>query len=381
MRPRGGDRRENWLLVKERDEEATDQPLRLTEVHGSSVLTGRSMDDIAGDAETAVWRSDRDSNGRRDRETDGRKKAKKVSSSRKADDPVIAGVRVSSGEREMFPDAGVTKLEVARYYAAMGERMLETAGRRPFSLVRCPDGIGAQCFFQKHANRGWPKDLKEVDVREKNGAVQPYLYATAPGGLVAAAQMGTIEFHVWGAHVDRLDRPDRFVIDLDPDEDLPFETTRAAAVEVRDILRGLGLDSVPLLTGGKGVHVTLPLRRTIEWDALKAFARSFAYGLAESRPERYVAKAAKAQRKGRIFVDWMRNEYGATAIAPYSVRARKGAPVATPVSWEELERIEAGNVFTIRAIPDRLKHPCPAAALSAQSISRGTLKALEKAFG
>ena len=127
----------------------------------------------------------------------------------------------------------------------VGERMLQIAGRRPVSLVRCPGGIDAQCFFQKHANQGFPKELKEVDVEEKDGSVQPYLYATSPAGLVAAAQMGTIEFHIWGAHIDRLDRPDRLVFDLDPDEGLSFDKTRAAAVEVRDLLAGIGLDSSP----------------------------------------------------------------------------------------------------------------------------------------
>lgn len=378
MRPRDSDRRENWLLVKERDEKATDDPQHLVDAYTESVVTGRSMEAIRDEA-SAVWQSDRaDGAGTG---AAGSRKGKKMARKKGADDPVIAGIRVSSPDREMFPGGGVTKLDVARYYADAGERILETAGRRPFSLVRCPDGIGSQCFFQKHANKGWPRDLKEVDIEEKNGSVQPYLYATSPAGLVAAAQMGTIEFHVWGAHIDRLDRPDRFVIDLDPDEGLEFATTRAAAVELRDLLRELGLDSVPVLTGGKGVHVTMPLRRTIEWDVLKAFARSFAYGLAEAHPDRYVAKASKAQRKGRIFVDWMRNERGSTAIAPYSVRARKGAPVATPVTWDELARIEAGNVFTIATVGDRLKKPCPAAALPAQSISRKTIKALDSLFG
>ena len=296
-------------------------------------------------------------------------------------DPVIAGVRISSGDREMFPGAGVTKLEVARYYAEMGERMLEIAGRRPVSLVRCPGGIDVQCFFQKHANQGFPKELKEVDVEEKDGTVEPYLYATSPASLVAAAQMGTIEFHIWGAHIDKLDRPDRLVLDLDPDEGLDFARTRAAAVEVRDLLAGIGLESAPILTGGKGVHVAMPLRRTISWDTLKGFAHTFAQLLARAQPERYVANMSKARRKGRIFVDYLRNERGATAIAPDSVRARKGATVATPVTWDELDALDAANVFTIRNATERLSRPCPASAVPPQSITRATVEALEKAFG
>lgn len=313
-------------------------------------------------------------------ETVAPEEAETMADKKNSRDPVVAGIRLSSGEREMFPGGGVTKLDVARYYAEAGERMLEIAGRRPFSLVRCPGGIDGQCFFQKHANPGWPKELKEVDVEEKDGSVQRYLYATAPGGLVAAAQMGTIEFHIWGSHIDKLDRPDRLVIDLDPDEGLGFDATRAAAVEVRDLLRRLGLDSAPVLTGGKGVHVTMPLRRTISWETLKGFTRTFATMLAQAHPDRYVANMSKARRKGRIFVDYLRNERGSTAIAPYSVRARKGAPVATPVSWEELETIEAGNVFSIADMPARLKMPCPACSMPAQSINRRTIEALETLF-
>lgn len=296
-------------------------------------------------------------------------------------DPEIAGIRISSGEREMFPGAGVTKLDVAQYYAEIGERMLEIAGRRPVSLVRCPGGIDAQCFFQKHANQGFPKQLKEVDVEGKDGTVEPYLYAISPASLVAAAQMGTIEFHIWGARIDRLDRPDRLVFDLDPDEGLDFAATRAAAIEVRDLLARIGLGSSPIVTGGKGVHVAMALRRTISWETLKGFAHTFASLLAQAQPDRYVATMSKAKRKGRIFIDYLRNERGSTAISPYSVRARKGATVATPVTWDELDDLDAANVFTIRNVRDRLSKPCPAAALAPQSITGATIEALEEAFG
>ncbi len=313
-------------------------------------------------------------------ETVAPEKAEKMPARKKGRDPEVAGIRISNPDREMFPGAGVTKLDVASYYAEVGDRMLQIAGRRPVSLVRCPGGIDSQCFFQKHANQGFPKQLKEVDVEEKDGSVQPYLYATTPAALVAAAQMGTIEFHIWGAHIDKLDRPDRLVLDLDPDEGLSFDATRAAAVEVRDLLAGIGLDSSPILTGGKGVHVAMPLRRTISWETLKQFARAFATLLAQSQPDRYVATMSKAKRKGRVFIDYLRNERGSTAIAPYSVRARKGATVATPVTWDELAALEAANVFHIYNIGERLAAPCPAAALAPQSITKATIDAMEKAF-
>jgi bifunctional non-homologous end joining protein LigD len=317
-------------------------------------------------------------------ETVAPERAEKMAASKPAAgkdrDPQVAGIRISSGDREMFPGAGLTKLDVARYYAEMGERMLQAAGRRPVSLVRCPGGIDGTCFFQKHANQGFPKQLKEVDVEEKDGTVEQYLYAATPAGLVAAAQMGTIEFHIWGARIDRLDRPDRLVFDLDPDEGLDFAATRAAAVEVRDLLAGIGLASSPILTGGKGVHVALPLRRTISWDTLKAFARTVATLLAQAYPDRYVATMSKARRRGRIFVDYLRNERGATAIAPYSVRARPGATVAAPVTWDELAALDGAHVFTIRNAAERLSQPCPSAAVAPQSITGATVEALGKAF-
>jgi bifunctional non-homologous end joining protein LigD len=161
---------------------------------------------------------------------------------------------------------------------------------------------------------------------------------------------------------------------------LSFATTRDGAVEVRDLLAGIGLDSSPILTGGKGVHVAMPLRRTISWETLKSFARAFATLLAQAHPDRYVATMSKAKRRGRIFIDYLRNERGSTAIAPYSVRARKGATVATPVNWDEFKALDAANVFTIANVRERLAQPCPASALAPQSITRATVDALEKAF-
>jgi bifunctional non-homologous end joining protein LigD len=281
-------------------------------------------------------------------------------------DCTVLGIAISSGDRAVFPDAGCTKCDVARHYGRVGQRMVALAGRRPLSLYRCPGGLDEPCFFQKHGGAMMPDQLSRVAVEEKDGTAEDYLYVTRAEGLVAAAQMGTIEFHVWGARADRMDRPDRLVFDLDPDEGLGWPEVQAAAVDVRDRLAELGLASGAIVTGGKGVHVWLPLRRTRGWETVKLFAKTFAHVLAEGAPDRYVATMAKSRREGRIFIDWLRNEHGATAIAPYSVRARRGAPVAVPVSWAELARLPSAASFGMGDMAKRLARPCPAEALQAK---------------
>ncbi len=294
------------------------------------------------------------------------------------DSLTLRGVRISSADRVVFPQAGCTKGDVARYYDAVAERLLDGAGGRPVSLLRCPEGIEGECFFQKHAGKGFPDQVGRVAIEEKSGGTADYLVIDRPEGLVAAAQMGALEFHVWPAHTDRLDRPDRLVFDLDPDEGLGFAEVRRAAKELGEFLAGIGIETRPLVTGGKGVHLVAPLRRTIGWDTLKGFARTVAHGFAERQPERYVATMSKARRKGRIFIDWLRNERGATAIAPWSVRARPGAPVAVPVSWTELETLKAANGFDMGAAMKRAAQADPHADLPLQGLTNSVIAALEE---
>jgi bifunctional non-homologous end joining protein LigD len=202
---------------------------------------------------------------------------------------------------------------------------------------------------------GFPDAFRRVEIKEKDGELADYLYIEDAAGLAAAAQMGVLELHVWGAHIDKLEKPDRLVLDLDPAEDVPFSLVKTAAQDLRDVLSAAELQSFPLLTGGKGIHVVVPLERRQDWSVLKRFAAALARTLSANEPERFIAKATKAGRKGRIFIDWMRNERGATAIAPYSPRARTGAPVATPVSWRELARIESADKYTLDTIVQRVK--------------------------
>ncbi|SHJ17214.1 ATP-dependent DNA ligase LigD phosphoesterase module/ATP-dependent DNA ligase LigD polymerase module [Palleronia salina] len=291
----------------------------------------------------------------------------------------VAGQRISSPDREVFPGMGCTKLDVARHYERVGERMTEIAGNRPLSLLRAPKGIGGQTFFQKHAGDGFPDAIQEIEIEEEDGETATYMYATRPESFVAAAQMGTIEFHIWGSRTDRLDRPDRMVFDLDPDEGLGWDDTRSAAFDLRDRLADLGIASGALATGGKGLHVWVPLRRSHGWDTVRGFTQTLAHAMSEAEPDRFTATMSKSKRKDRIFIDWFRNARGQTAIAPYSLRARDGAAVAMPVTWSELKRLDAANAFSMGDARERLEDPCPYLDLSGdlQSITKDTVARLE----
>lgn len=292
-----------------------------------------------------------------------------------SDSDTILGVRISHPDRVLFADQGVSKIDLARYYAAIADRMLPFVADHPLSLVRCPQGPQKTCFFQKHAGDGFPEQIRTVPIEEKSGGTADYLFVHDAAGLIAAVQMGTLEFHVWGAAIDRLETPDRLVFDLDPDAGLPFDSVRDAAFDMRRRLRDLGLESLPMVTGGKGVHVIAPLQRRAEWPAAKAFAKAVATAMAADEPERYVATMSKEKRKGRVFIDWLRNERGATAIVPYSTRARPGAPVATPVTWDELDSLPAANTFHSSDIMSRLdRNPWAEAGSWRQSLTQTMLK-------
>ena len=262
-------------------------------------------------------------------------------------------IKVSSRERVIFPESSITKGELADYYAAVSGIMLPWAGNRPISLVRCPQGRAKACFFQKHdagsfGSASGAEHVHKVPILEKDGSSEDYLYVDDADGLVACVQMGTIEFHGWGSSVKTLEQPDRMVFDLDPDEELGFDVVKKAAVDLKEHLAELGLVSFALLSGGKGVHVVVPLTPKAEWPAVKDFADRFARALGEAEPDRFVATMSKAKRKGRIFIDWLRNQRGSTAVLPYVARARPGAPVAAPVSWSELREIETAGRWSVR---------------------------------
>ncbi|HEV7311204.1 DNA ligase D [Sphingopyxis sp.] len=264
-------------------------------------------------------------------------------------------VPISNPDRVIYPEAGLTKGELAAYYAAVAPIMLPWAGSRPISLVRCPQGRAKKCFFQKHDAGSFGDAVKQVAIEEKDGDDQPYLYMDTAEGLMTCVQMGTIEFHGWGARIEDVEKADRLVFDLDPDVGLDFESVRSAAFQFRDILEQMGLKTFPMLTGGKGVHVIAPLVPRAEWGEVKDFASRLARAVAQMDPDRFTAALPKAQRKGRIFVDYLRNQRGATAVMPYSARAREGAPVAAPISWKEMETIDKPSHFRITDAKELLK--------------------------
>jgi len=291
----------------------------------------------------------------------------------------IAGMRLTHPDKILYPEAKLTKRDVARYLDAVAERMLAHLAGRPVSLMRCPDGQGAACFFQRHAGMGLSEAIGRFDLKGARGGTKEYLSITDKTGLLAAAQLGVLEFHIWGVHTDDVTRPDRLVFDLDPDPTVGFAAVARAALEVRDALDALGLKSFALLTGGKGVHVVVPLARRQDWPTVKCFARALAERFVAEAPDRYVATMRKEKRKGRIFIDYFRNDLTASAIAPYSPRARAGASVAWPVSWAELAKANAADSITIKTAHQRLAKPdpWPDYAKMRQYLSAAALKALE----
>ncbi len=276
------------------------------------------------------------------------KGAKKITAEKPKATPQTSNVKISSADRVIDTDSGATKGDLAAYYEAVGAIMLPVLARRPVSLVRCPQGRARQCFFQKHDAGSFGDAVHKVPIREKDGSKEDYLWVDSIDGILSCVQMGTIEFHGWGALNDTVEKPDRLIFDLDPDTGLNFEDVKSAAFDIKRHLADIGLTSFAMLSGGKGVHVIAPLTPDAKWPAVKDFASRFAQALATAEPERFVATMAKAKRKGRIFIDWLRNQRGSTAIVPYSARARANMPVAAPVTWEELRDIDSPAHFTIR---------------------------------
>ena len=263
------------------------------------------------------------------------------------EEPEAPPVKISNPDRVIFPEAKATKGDLANYYQAIGPLILPWIAHRPVSLVRCPQGRGKQCFFQKHDSGSFGEHVHHVPVREKDGGTEDYLYVDDIAGILACVQMGTIEFHGWGSRVEDIEKPDRMIFDLDPDVGLDFADVKKAAKDIRTMLSDIGLVSFAMLSGGKGVHVVVPLTPRADWPAVKDFSHRFAEALAQAEPERFVANMAKAKRVGRIFIDYLRNQRGATAVVAYGARAREQAPVAVPVSWEELDDFDKASAFTI----------------------------------
>jgi bifunctional non-homologous end joining protein LigD len=263
------------------------------------------------------------------------------------------GVRLTHPERVLYPDTGATKRDLVAYYEAIADTVLPHLRDRPTALVRCPEGLAAACFYQKHTGYWAPEVLRRVKIREQKKTGE-YLIAETRAALVGLVQMDILEIHTWGSTMAHLEQPDRIVFDLDPDPSVEWSRVVEAARAIRARLRALSLESWVKTTGGKGLHVVMPIVSAASWDECTRFAAAVAASLVREAPDRYVDQMAKAKRKGKIFVDYLRNVRGATAVAAYSTRAKPGAPVSVPLAWDELDARTRPDSYTITTVPPRL---------------------------
>jgi bifunctional non-homologous end joining protein LigD len=265
--------------------------------------------------------------------------------------PAIAGVRVSHPSRIVYPDLGLTKLDVVRYYEAVAEHMVPHLHGRPLTLKQCaPDAD--RCRYLRHSHKAAPAEVRVVPIQEKT-KIGDYMMVDDLSGLIALAQRNMLEFHTWNATIDHLEQPDRLVFDLDPGPRVTWREVVEAARVMRDTLRRARLESWVKTTGGRGVHIVVPIRRA-QWADCLAFARTIASELAEREPARYTTRFAKAGRERQILVDYLRNNRTNTSVAAYSARARPGATVSMPLAWEELTPRMKPERWTIRTVPQRL---------------------------
>ncbi len=273
---------------------------------------------------------------------------------KKAENLVLHGITITHPDRVISNTGQITKGALAEYYAAVAPWMLPEIARHPLSLLRCPSGLDKQCFYQRNPGKGLGADVRSFEFKNK-GKTYEYLYIEDEKGLMEVVQMGAVELHPWGASIDSIDCPDRMIFDLDPAPDVPFEALKLGARDLRQRLEKKGLESSLKCTGGKGLHVTVPLAATDPWLKVKRFAAAVADEMVAAAPDAYVATMSKAKRTGRIFIDYFRNDSTATAIASYAVRARPGAPVALPIDWKELKDLESASQFTMKDVLARLK--------------------------
>jgi bifunctional non-homologous end joining protein LigD len=382
IKTKGGDKTENWLLFKSRDE-AADEKLDIVATRPESVVSGRTVEEIAA-APDRVWQSNRKAEP-----TVAQKRAARVAGAKRTQpaarpEELVAqlplGFKLTNLDKVLYPEQGITKGELLAYLAVVAEWMLPHVANRPLTLVRCPEGRKKPCFFQKHVLAGSPSAIHKLPIVEEKGETVDYMTIDDMPGLVALAQLGTLEIHTWGSHADKPERPDLMVFDLDPDEALAWDRVALAAFDMRRRLNDLGFTSFLKTTGGKGLHVCAPVARRQSWDELKAFTKAVVEMMERESPTLYTSNMAKKARHGKIFLDYLRNGRNATFIAPYSPRARDNAPVAVPITWEELAHGVDPAAFTTRTVPRRLSQlehdPWSAIHDVEQAITAATWKAV-----
>jgi len=298
----------------------------------------------------------------------------------------VAGISISHPDRVLFPDIGLTKVDLARYYESIADWIVPHVVDRPLTLVRCPNGLtlhasaqDAACFYMKHSKVWAPPALRRVRIPELK-KVGEYLIADSVSAIIGLVQMDILEIHTWNSRFAHLEQPDRVVIDLDPGQDVPWASVVAAARAVRELFGVLELECFAKTTGGRGLHVVVPLTPRADWSECLAFAREFAMSLVRVQPETFTERFAKQGREGKILVDYLRNNRTNTSVAAYSTRARAGAPISVPIAWSELTAARTPARFTISTVPGRLaklrSDPWKDYAKTRQTIPRGAVRAL-----
>ncbi len=360
-RPREG--QESWLLIKADDAYARTQgDPDILEEEPLSVKSGRSIEEVAPDRMTkstkkrqaaskrpAASPADKPASSAKHRSAAKTAEAKTTRMS----NVVIAGIPLTHPERVLWEDQGLTKQELAEFYVNAAEWLLPHLINRPLTLIRCPSGVQKKCFVQRHTWAGMNPAIHGTMAPDASGKLE-VLTVSNIQGVVALVQSGVLELHVWGATLDDLERPDRLVFDFDPGEGVEWLRVIEGALAVRERLKVLGLESFVKTTGGKGLHVVVPLKPRADWKDALNFTRSIAEAMAKDEPDRYTVTSIKKERKAKIFIDYLRNNREASAVAPYSSRSRPGAPVATPVSWEELTPDLKPDGFTVQSLGKRL---------------------------
>ncbi len=329
IKPRDGEKDNNWLLIKERDDYENSRDIA---EYDTSVATGRTMEEIAEDKPVLQPHA----KSKKPAKSSKPKKTAKAS-------VALADVPLSHPEKVLDKASGTTKGDLAEYYTKVAERMLPYLANRVISAVRCPGGIERHCFYKKHPAND-TRGVVVLPIENSDGDTEDYYYIEGVAGILSEVQMNTIEFHTWGSSADTLEKPDMMVFDLDPDEGMDVEQIREGVLDLRSILDELSITTFLKTSGGKGYHVVIPFRPAASWDRFHAFAQNIAKTMEAKWPTRYTSNVRKNQRKNRIFIDWMRNGRGATSVAPYSVRARENMPVSMPITWKELHTVAPAEI-------------------------------------
>ena len=378
VRMRGkGESQAPWLLIKERDAQARALgEFDVVEEQPDSVLSGRGVDDLPRtvEPEAAVAKTVARKAGQATRAT----KTVTRSAATKARGKNMNSLNITHAERGIDKQSGIPKGELVAYYDKVSALMLPHLKGRPVSLVRAPEGVGGELFFQKHAKQSELPGVKLLDP-ELDRDHDPLLQIDVARGLLSSAQMNVIEFHTWNATSNAIDRPDRMTFDLDPGEGVAWPRMQEAALLVQTLLTELGLPAFLKTSGGKGLHVLVPIRRHYGWDDVKGFSQAVVAHLAQTIPDRFVAKSGPRNRVGKIFVDYLRNGFGATTVSAWSARSRPGLGVSVPMEWDELPALASASQWDVRNIDERLE--AGNKAWAAMEKSRKGLGAAMKTLG